>query len=68
MIHYITFTCICGIIVALHRASTADAETGSVGPNIAITPSDNSLHAERGHSTTQFTEQNIVSKQRKVVN
>lgn len=36
----------CGILAGLQRASTADAETGSTGPNIAITPPDISSQAE----------------------
>lgn len=38
-------TCMCGILALRHCASTADVDTGSVGPNIAITPPDISWHA-----------------------
>ena len=38
-------TCICGTLAARQRASTTEAEVTSVGPNMAITPVFNNLHA-----------------------
>lgn len=37
---YYALTCMWGILALRHCASTADTDTGSVGPNTAITPSD----------------------------